>query len=206
MHKEKKERLDPQAGISYVELLVVIVIVAIVASLALMQRGNANEQFQRQNAARELKVAFERARFDSVKRRAEDGTSVGQPDLRARVAVTANSFVLTTFRGTTAETVTYNVPTGIEISVNSGSLNRTVYFDRRGEAKADGDAERVFLVCNGLGNNAGANDRDVVLVTPTGTVNLLTGGAVPTPLPAPAMSSVDSTTGLNPHVQLPVSP
>ena len=64
-----------QAGISLVELLVVIVIIAIVASVALMRRGSANEQFQRQNASRELKTAFERARFDSVKRRADGGSA-----------------------------------------------------------------------------------------------------------------------------------
>ena len=47
-----------QEGWSLVELLVVIVIISVVASLALMQRGNANEQFKRQNVARELKVAY----------------------------------------------------------------------------------------------------------------------------------------------------
>ena len=59
-----------QAGVTIVELLVVCVIIAIIAGFALMQRGGANEQFQRQNVARELKFALERARFDSVKRRA----------------------------------------------------------------------------------------------------------------------------------------
>ena len=60
-----------QSGVTLVELLVVIVVISILAGFALLQRGNANEQLRRQNAAQQLKVAFERARFDSVKRRAE---------------------------------------------------------------------------------------------------------------------------------------
>jgi hypothetical protein len=67
---------------------VVISIIAIVAAIALMQRGNSNEQFKRQNITWGLKNAFERARFDSVKRRPENtGT-----DLYAFVKV-ANTVV-----------------------------------------------------------------------------------------------------------------
>ena len=63
-----------QDGTTLVEALVVILIISIVAAMAIMNRGSADEQFKRQNLARELKVAFERARFDSVKRRAEGAT------------------------------------------------------------------------------------------------------------------------------------
>src|SRR5687768_2574274 len=66
-----KAILNSESGVSLVELMVVVLIIAIVISIAVFSPGNANEQFKRQNAARELKVAFERARFDSVKRRAD---------------------------------------------------------------------------------------------------------------------------------------
>ena len=52
-----------EAGFSLVEMIVVLVIIGIISTFAFMQRGSANEQFKRQNVARELKVAFERARF-----------------------------------------------------------------------------------------------------------------------------------------------
>src|SRR5690606_21496172 len=73
--------------------MVVIGIIVIVATLALMQRGTANEQFQRQNISQQLKVALERARFDSVKRRAVGGTAPF-----ASVTITSNSFTLRTYR------------------------------------------------------------------------------------------------------------
>ena len=50
-----------QHGVSLIETLVVVSIISIVSAIALMQRGSANNQFQRQNIARELKVAFERS-------------------------------------------------------------------------------------------------------------------------------------------------
>src|SRR5690606_12428047 len=90
------------AGFSFVELMVVIVIIVIVATLALMQRGSANEQFQRQNVARELKVALERARFDSVKRRALPP---------AKVEVRPDRFILTTYRIDAGAPVAENVET-----------------------------------------------------------------------------------------------
>src|SRR4051794_166677 len=63
-----------QTGFTFVELMVVIAIIAVVATLAFMAFGRSREQFKRQNVARKLKVGFERARFDSVKRRADDSS------------------------------------------------------------------------------------------------------------------------------------
>src|SRR5688572_33143247 len=81
-----------QDGTTVVEVLVVVIIIAVIAAFAIMQKGSANEQFQRQGLARELKVAFERARFDSVKRRADTSS------IQAKVVVNAMSFTLTTDR------------------------------------------------------------------------------------------------------------
>jgi Tfp pilus assembly protein FimT len=50
--------------------MVVILVLAIVSTIAIMNMGSSKIQLERQTVARELKVAFERARFDSVKRRA----------------------------------------------------------------------------------------------------------------------------------------
>lgn len=200
---------DPgQRGISYVELLVVIVIIVIVASLALVQRGSANEQFQRQNAARELKVAFERARFDSVKRRA-DGT-MNAPF--AQVTVTPAGFTLRTFNveanGTaTPQDQAYPLPAGIVFGGYGFTLTSSVVvFNRRGESSVTGGGLPQFMACNGNscptapGSAAVSN---TVLVTPTGTVNLLPGGISIPSFSNPTVSTTSNTAAVNPDVVLP---
>jgi len=201
-------KLTSQSGVSLVELIVVILVISIVASLALMSRGSANEQFQRQNASRELKVAFERARFDSVRRRAFPPVNIGDPDPRARVVVNAASFELWLDKdlngnAVDAEKVTIPIPAGIVYEANVGTLPRTIFFNHRGEAEPSADADRVFLACNGACSSAAPNFKDVILVTRTGTVNLLTGGSVPTPFPSPPTSTVGTSESVDPFVVLP---
>ena len=196
-----------EAGFSFVELMVVIVIIVIVATLALMQRGSANEQFQRQNVARELKVALERARFDSVKRRAV----VGSPDLRAYVRVTSTGFELRTYKEQSgvwnlADDATYLAANGISIQPASGNLPQTIFFNQRGESfPATGD-NRTFYICNGTCPDDASSFRDVLLVTPTGTVNLITGGEEPEELSGPTVTTVPSTDAINPYVVIPPAP
>lgn len=186
-----------QAGISLVELLVVIVIIGIVASLALMQRGSANEQFQRQNASRELKTAFERARFDSVKRRA-DGGSVPL----AYVFVEANQFTLFTDvnqdgdLADTGDAVTTPLPPNISIAPRAGlSLPLTISFNRRGEP---GVSDLRMVVCNGTcdfdtDTTANAN---VLHVTATGTVEMLPGNSNVVAFATPPVTSVPGSTSI----------
>lgn len=199
-----------EAGWSLIELLVVTVVIAIVAALAFMQRGTANEQFQRQNAARELKVAFERARFDSVKRRAT--VPVGaDPDLRAYVIVSSNSFTLRTDNNQdgvldTADDQIYTFPTGVTAEgygfVLGGS--RQVFFNQRGESFIAADNPQ-FMICNGTCPTAPgfSNVSNTVLVTPTGTVNLLGGGVTIPTFTNPTVSNVSNTAGVKPDVVLP---
>src|SRR6478672_3350779 len=125
-----------QSGLSLIELLVVMVIITIVASIALMQRGSANEQLKRQNAATQLKNAFERARFDSVKRRPDD-----LPAAQAKVDISVNGYTLTTdldLNGvltSSDDRVTDLIPQRIQIKdYNGGFLPKTVYYNKRGEA------------------------------------------------------------------------
>lgn len=171
--------IDPgrEAGVSLVELLVVVAIIAVVASLALMQRGSANEQFQRQNISRELKVVLERARFDSVKRRAANTV------LQASVTVNATSFTLVTdvnMDGDLSDPADSHTTDfageNITIVPQSGTLPITISYNQRGEPDV---TNPTFVVCNGTCdfNTDTASNADIVLVTPTGTVNLLPGGA-----------------------------
>ncbi len=191
-----------QAGISLVELLVVITIIAVVASLALMQRGSANEQFQRQNASRELKTAFERARFDSVKRRADGGSAPF-----AYVLITPTSFTLRTYRvdvngAASPNDQTTTVPGGIVIARHDGNTltSATVSFDMRGETSQSPLPQ--FRVCNVTCSNPTNSTSDIVLVTPTGTVNLLGGSAQIPSFTNPTVSNT-APPPTNPDVVLP---
>ena len=72
----KKADLYSQRGASVIEVLIVLVVVGILAVLAIASFGKSRENFARQNVAREFKVRLERARFDSVKRRANVCTNM----------------------------------------------------------------------------------------------------------------------------------
>jgi prepilin-type N-terminal cleavage/methylation domain-containing protein len=203
-------RSDRESGVTLVELLVVIVIIAIVAALALMQKGSADSQFKRQNVAQELKVAFERARFDSVKRRAQPAASPS-PDTRAKVVVDTTSYALTTYPINSSGTPTLTAQTttvsgqNITIAGNSVALPYTVYYNQRGEAVDSGgfSISPSFLVCNftcASPTNANAN---LLIVTPTGTINLLPGGSTAPNFNAPTITNVSPTSGINNTARLP---
>src|SRR5262249_5964927 len=109
-----------EIGVTVTELLVVIVVITIIAGFALMQRGPANVQLMRQNVAQELKSEFERARFDSVKRRAADCVP------QARVTLTPTSYTLRTYTMTDPCTAVANdqvttLPSGIVIGMYDGT-------------------------------------------------------------------------------------
>lgn len=190
--------LDDESGVTLVELLVVCVIIAIVAGLALMQRGSANEQLQRQNAAQGLKVAFERARFDSVKRRAGGGSEAAQ------VTVTPTSYTLRTYRNGTAEDNVTTLPPGVVIELYAGSslVSQDVVFDQRGQTPQSPTPPQ-FYVCNVSCASPTNSNANLVIVTPTGTVNLLSGsGSIPS-FGIPTMSNINTTTGVSNTVIVP---
>jgi prepilin-type N-terminal cleavage/methylation domain-containing protein len=198
-------QFDRQRGVTLTELLIVIVIIAIVCSFALMQRGSANSQFQRQNIALQLKTAFERARFDSVKRRATGGNV-------AKVVLNTGNFTLWTDKnmdGTPASTETdYTDFSGQNIVIagnGSVTLPFTVYYNLRGEAtdSSGNPISPAFYVCNANCTSVNSSNANLVVVTPTGTVNLLGGGSSVPSFPNPSESNVGASANINPLVTLP---
>lgn len=200
-------RLTSQSGVSLVELLVVMIIIAVVASLAIIGRGGANETFQRQNGSRMLKAAFERARFDSVKRRADSATAT-DPRPFAYVQVRNNGFTLRTYTENSGggapipkEEVTSFANGVVAAHQGGGTLPMTITFNRRGET---GGGSPEFYVCEVSCASPTNQNADLVLVTVTGTVNLLPGAA-PTPSFSNTMlnGSTSSTAGINFDVVIP---
>jgi prepilin-type N-terminal cleavage/methylation domain-containing protein len=185
------QRFRDQAGLTLVEMMVVLVIMVVIAAMAIMQRGSVNELFRRQGVARELKVAFERARFDSVKRRTTCAN-------RAKVVVNASSFTLWTdknMNGTPedAEKVVTNLPTGIVIA--GATFPFTVSFDMRGEIQSV--VPPALRVCNISCSSPNNTNSNLLLVTPTGTVNLLPGSATAPVFGSPGSEVVSTSTDIN---------
>jgi prepilin-type N-terminal cleavage/methylation domain-containing protein len=192
-----------QSGVTVVELLVVVVVISVIVGFALIQRGGANEQFNRQNVAHALKFAFERARFDSVKRHAEGAGP-------ANVVVEADRFTLRTDADLDTpglESIETTLPPNVSIARYEGGLGAvTVTFDERGETTTTGAAAPVFLVCNATcsADDDAADNANIVLITATGTVNLLPGGATPQTFTAPPVAPpIGAGTDVNPRVLLP---
>jgi prepilin-type N-terminal cleavage/methylation domain-containing protein len=199
---KNSSNLNFESGVTVVELLVVIIIIAIVASIALMNRGSANEQFKRQNVALELKVAFERARFDSVKRRADTAA------VQAKVTVTPTSYTLTIDRNmdgtlTADEDLVASLPAGVVIGLYSGASlsSQEVVFNMRGETSQLPAPQ--FLVCNVACSSPNNSNSNIVLVTQTGTVNLLNGNSSLPTFANANVSNVNTSTDINNTVSLP---
>jgi prepilin-type N-terminal cleavage/methylation domain-containing protein len=214
--KSKTNIFQNQKGVSLVELLVVIMIITIISTIALMQFGSSKNQFRRQNVAQELKTAFERARFDSVKRRAEEIIGTPTIDTRAKVTVNTNSFTLTVDKNGNG---TIEQPDDDSVN-NFGSQNVTitdtagitmtspvtVFYNKRGEVtdNAGIPVNPIFIVCNGTCTSTpNSSNSNIVLVTPTGTVNLLAGGSAIPVFPTPAVTSVPAATNIKRDVTLP---
>jgi len=155
-----------------------------------MQFGSSRVDFQRQRIAREFKNYLERARFDSVKRRAENANA-------AKVVLTGpSSFTVTLdFDGDgtllPAETRTINFGDRAEATIRvSDTLSYpvTLSFNRRGlVGSVDGAGNVVtplFTICSDC--SSGSPDITRISVSPSGTVAELRPGQDPETLPSPA--------------------
>ncbi len=207
--KSNPNKFQTEHGFSLIEILIVITIIVIVSALAVMEYRSSNARFKRINIATELKVSFERARFDSIKRRAEAA------DTQAKVLVAETAITLSTdnnldgvINGAGDSPEINFAAQNITISKyeNATVLPVIVYFNQRGEVTAidanNATVNPVFLVCNSPFTTVNSSNCNVVLITPTGTVNMLTGGSTPPGFAAPAITSIPPTDYINTFVSL----
>ena len=196
-----------QSGASLLELLVVLVIAGILVTFAVAQFGRSRDNIGRQNIAREFKVSLERARFDSVKRRA---SSVGEMSTVKLLSATSFSYTTDLNQNGRIEnpvetrTVDFGNRSDVQVTGTGFIYPVTISFDQRGQItaknSADADINPLFYFCNGpcTVSTANAANSNIIYVSPTGTVAMLKGGeAVPT-FGNPAVTSVASNTSVNP--------
>jgi len=117
-----------QKGFSLLELFIVMTMVAIVTTFALMRFAQAQQGMRRANSARELIAYLERARLDSIRRRAI------VPAEMARVTVnSASSYTIvvdTNGDGILDPARTINIPTGQ--GAFTGTIPKLIMFNWRG--------------------------------------------------------------------------
>ena len=209
----EKKNFDSERGYSLTELMVVLIITAILVTLAVMSFGNTQRQFNRQNIARELKVNLERARFDSVKRRAVNTADLAEVKLLSATSFSVKTDVNQNGTLEANETRTINfagLPT-VRLVGNSLVFPITINFDRYGRITAkDGTSPTpqnitpIFTICtnNCTAANATASNADVIYISPSGTVTMLAGGSSQPTFQNPNVSNVSVNSNLNPDIRI----
>ena len=193
----KKNHLVKQGGFSVIELLIVLVVIGILCSIAVLRLGGASVDLQRQRITREFKNNLERARFDSVKRRAATNAQMATITLNSATSFTAAMDYNEDGTLSPAETrsVDFTLGTGTEIVVTD-TLNYpvTIRFNQRGQATAiDGGGNPVapvFRICSNC--SAASPDVSYLSISASGTV--ADTRTAPSALPTPVINANVSST------------
>ena len=207
-----KHGFNAQSGKSIIEVLIVLVVGAILVTIAVTRMGNAQSNLQRQNLANEFKVNLDRARFDSIKRRPST------LDTQSKVKInSATSYSLTTDLNQNGVLESFEIQAKdisssntVKIISTSESFPITIRFDWRGRAVAYNSAEQPvtmpnFYFCEGTGCNSSTatdSNANIISISPSGTVNLSKGGSTLPTFLAPNISNVNTNSGVNPLVKV----
>lgn len=198
MHKqimnfpEKDAKVGNAAGVTVLELLLVIAVVAITSALALMSFQTSKRSFDIAGATRTLTAYLEKARVDAVRRHVMDTST--RVDITSASSYTVNM----DFGGTgtpTSRTITlppgttlrYTLPPATT-SIDPSETPITIWFNWRGRT-----ASAVLLTLSD--STAGVTPRTVV-VGPGGDLSTDTTVTGPVTTPTPHDTTVTTTTGI----------
>jgi prepilin-type N-terminal cleavage/methylation domain-containing protein len=186
-----------QGGFSLIELLMVLILISILTTLALMQFRRPKNDLDRQSIIREFKVYLERARFDSVTRRAEGSQRATMKLTTAKSFTASLDFNFDGIVETSeSRTVDFTARNNTQILVTD-TLNYpvTITFDRRGHATAidnlNNVVDPVFTICSECGT--AAEGKTVISVSSTGTVAVTSDVPDPASLPSPPITNPTPT-------------
>lgn len=200
----KQKKLNSERGLTLIEILIVLTVIAIASTFAISQFASSKSTLQRQGIVREFKVYLERARFDSVKRRAVDNdksrvilnsptafTVISDTNLNGTIHNTNGTFEAGDIRQ-----VDFTKRSATQIIV-SNTLNYpvTILFDQLGHITAKdnlgNDVNPVFTICssNCLDTSSNNPNSTVISVSTTGTVAILENGQTASALPMPVTNS-----------------
>ena len=203
-----KRGFASEHGYSLIEIVLVLVIIAIMATFAILALGNSTQNLGRQNITKEFKVALERARFDSMRRRASDCAQMGRVVINS-----ATSFDLVTDVNQNGSidtgdtrTVDFGERSLVEIVKDPApTYPITIRFDQRGHATSGTcdaitppDSPTVFCELPCTAATANALNSNIVFVSPTGTAAMLAGGETIPTFADPTTSNVDNASQMNP--------
>jgi Tfp pilus assembly protein FimT len=208
----KKTRSYAERGASVIEMLIVLTVVAILVTFAVAQFGSANESYERQNLAKEFKIHLERARFDSVKRRASNLADMAMVNVLNSTSYNAATDLNQngTIDTSDIRNIDFSGRTDVKIYLASG-LNFPVLirFDRQGHAlitDSSGNPVDHFIFCGKGCTAATANgsNSNIVYISPTGTVAMMGGGESIPNFNAPNVSNTwsNSNSGINPELSV----
>jgi prepilin-type N-terminal cleavage/methylation domain-containing protein len=195
----KSKKLNSQLGFSLIEVLIVLTLLMVLTTAAIVVFSNSKTDLERQRITREFKSYIERARFDSVKRRAADINDMSRITLNSPSSFTVALDLNGNGKLDAAETrkVDFTERSKTQIIV-SNTLNYpiTILFNQRGHIIAKDslgtDINPVFTICSKNCTATSQNNEDltVLSISKTGTVAVLKGGQSPTALPTPSISNV----------------
>ncbi|MFL6467570.1 MAG: prepilin-type N-terminal cleavage/methylation domain-containing protein [Pyrinomonadaceae bacterium] len=187
-----------QYGFSLVEVLIVVVIIGVVAAVAILGFGKSQVDLERQAIVREFKIYLERARFDSVKRRADlvaDQANLvltGPSSFRAQIDFDEDR----TLHANEVRVVDFAQHARTQIVVSDVGLAYpiTIRFDQRGHVLATDSTNAivdpvVFTICSSTDCSATSPDRTVLTLSSSGTVAVLRDGQLPSAAPTPAINT-----------------
>jgi prepilin-type N-terminal cleavage/methylation domain-containing protein len=187
--KSNRKLLQHQSGFSLTELLVVVVIIAIISAFSIMGINKARSSMSLTNSARVITTYLEKARIDSIRRRAKTTAQMAKVEV-----LTSTTYKVTMdFDGRGNITSrTFPVENGVSIIIPNDPdivlpsppvpLPPTAVFDWRGNSPGG----ESFVLSNGT-------SQTTVNVTDSGDVTLNSSISIP----VPAITTVNSTAGIS---------
>ena len=200
-----------ESGVSLVEILIILVVLGILVTMAIARFGTSTENLKRQNIAREFKVNLERARFDSVKRRASVCSDMSSVTINSATSFSASTDLNQNGRldlPDETRTVDFSNRTDVTVIGNGVTLPVTIRFDERGRAFLRNDCDPasiptatvpLFYFCNGTCTVATANaqNANAIFISPTGTVAMMTGNSTVPTFSDPAVTNINAGSGVD---------